>query len=192
MNSTAAFPTDELLDFSALEEGKNEPTTLRLNLRELVTSVFRGLETRATAKGLTLTCDITPESPEIVYVDPLRFRQLFLHLVGFCIRSCEKGDVELQCEQLADMPDRSYLHIAVRDSGPCLSLQQERRIQQAFAQPRTALQLTNEVDRSVAISSLLVHAMDGIMWVDVIPGTGNLFHAALWVQTRAADGNVRS
>ncbi|MCT2559853.1 PAS domain-containing sensor histidine kinase [Tsuneonella sp. YG55] len=66
-------------------------------------------------KGLVLRCEIDPDLPDLVECDPLRLRQVVLHLIGNAVRFTEKGWISVCAEPAWDDP--GTLAISVADTG---------------------------------------------------------------------------
>ncbi len=69
----------------------------------------------AQAKGLALRCAIDPGLPAMLECDPLRLRQVLLHLIGNAIRFTDAGWISICAEPAWDDP--CTLAVSVTDTG---------------------------------------------------------------------------
>src|SRR5690606_18467425 len=84
---------DDILDYSKLEANKLELEMVGLNLRELLDSVMRLMDTPAEAKGLRLSVHIDPTVRLAMRGDPVRLRQILTNLLSNAIKFTERGSV---------------------------------------------------------------------------------------------------
>jgi signal transduction histidine kinase len=87
---------NDILDFSKIEAGKLDLDPTDFALQDCVAEAVRGLALRASAKGLKLTCRISPDVPPAVVGDPVRLRQVLINLVGNAIKFTDHGEVVVE------------------------------------------------------------------------------------------------
>ena len=112
---------NDLLDLSKIHAGfftlQPEPT----DLETIVSQVFRSIGVRGSMKGLEVACEISPAPLPNVMLDPLRFRQVLLNLVGNAIKFTDKGGVvvsiSLDVEGKEKLDSKCSLRVSVRDTG---------------------------------------------------------------------------
>ncbi|MCB1774609.1 MAG: response regulator [Gammaproteobacteria bacterium] len=83
----------EVLDLSKIDAGKLELRSRPFALRESIVETCWALSSQAVDKGLELVCSVTPDVPQQVSGDELRFRQVLFNLVGNAIKFTEQGHV---------------------------------------------------------------------------------------------------
>src|SRR3954452_13274471 len=105
---------NDLLDLSQIEAGRLSMVQERFDLKESVSSVFRLLGVRADSKNLQLTFEVDPESPEYIYGDSVRFKQVLTNLVANAIKFTSSGGVQVK---LGLSEDGARLRCEVIDSG---------------------------------------------------------------------------
>ncbi|KAJ5175795.1 Two-component system protein A [Penicillium canariense] len=109
---------NDVLDYSKLSSGSFSLNADVLNVPSVVNAVIRNCQ--PTLKpGVVLESTITPDFPQNVKGDPLRFRQVLQNMVGNAVKFTEKGYIHVKTTYSVDPNDpRSYLvTIQVEDSG---------------------------------------------------------------------------
>jgi PAS domain S-box-containing protein len=168
---------DDILDFSKIEAGKLELDPASFRLHETVEETMRTLAFRAHEKGLELLCDIKPRVPDEVIGDSARIRQVIVNLVGNAIKFTERGQVELEVALETEHDDELRLHFTVCDTGIGIAPEKQRLIFEAFSQADgSTTRRFGGTGLGLTISSRLVEAMRGKIWVESQPGQGSRFH----------------
>ena len=109
---------NQILDFSKIEAGALELEELTVCPAQLVRHTVRSLEQLAQAKGVVLKVDNDPALPELVWMDPVRVRQVLTNLVGNAIKFTEDGSVTVQTKVLpCAKPDAVLMQLSVTDTG---------------------------------------------------------------------------
>jgi PAS domain S-box-containing protein len=109
---------NQILDFSKIEAGALELEELTVCPAQLVRHTVRSLEQLAQAKGVVLKVDNDPALPELVWMDPVRVRQVLTNLVGNAIKFTEDGSVTVQTKVLPSAETNAVLmQLSVTDTG---------------------------------------------------------------------------
>ena len=109
---------NQILDFSKIEAGALELEELTVCPAQLVRHTVRSLEQLAQAKGVMLKVDNDPALPELVWMDPVRVRQVLTNLVGNAIKFTEDGTVTVQTKVLpCAEPNAVLMQLSVTDTG---------------------------------------------------------------------------
>jgi two-component system sensor histidine kinase/response regulator len=168
---------NDILDFSKIEAGKFELDPMAFHLDESIEETMKALALRAHEKGLELLCDIKPEVPCCVIGDSARIRQVVVNLVGNAIKFTERGQVELEVALESRDADELRLHFIVRDTGLGVAPEKQKLIFEAFSQAdNSTTRRFGGTGLGLTISSRLVDAMKGKIWLDSEPGKGSNFH----------------
>jgi signal transduction histidine kinase len=133
-----------------------------------------------------------------VWADDLRLRQVLLNIVGNAVKyspplsplaiSAECVSAETLCERLSLAQQAipalsgSYVVIAVRDRGPGISQEDQRRLFTRFMRLDSALNSTQRgAGLGLYLCRQLIEAMGGVIWVESagIPGEGSTFFIAI-------------
>jgi signal transduction histidine kinase/CheY-like chemotaxis protein len=177
---------NDILDFSKIEAGRLELDPVSFDIRDLVEETVRALALRAHEKGLELTCDVLPEVPEFVVGDITRIRQVMVNLVGNAVKFTQQGEVDLEVTLQSQTAAELCLQFSVRDTGIGIPPDKQKMIFDAFSQADgSTTRKFGGTGLGLTISSRLVEAMGGKIWVESTPLKGSCFHftAALGVST---------
>ncbi len=168
---------NDILDFSKIEAGKFDLDPTCFQLHESIDETMKALALQAHEKDLELICDIKPEVPRCVVGDSARLRQIIVNLVGNAIKFTQHGEVELQVRQEAQEGDDLRLHLTVRDTGIGIPSEKQKIIFEAFSQADSSTtRKFGGTGLGLTISSRLIEAMGGKIWVESEPGKGSNFH----------------
>ena len=86
---------NDILDFSKIEAGRMDLERAPFDLRACIESVVDLIGPSATKKGLEVTYDIEPGTPETAVGDVSRIRQILLNLLNNAVKFTETGEIEL-------------------------------------------------------------------------------------------------
>ncbi len=168
---------NDILDFSKIEAGKLELESLDFNLREHLEDFIRSIALKAHEKGLELLCEFAPDVPENITGDPVRLRQITLNLVANAIKFTSQGEVRIAVTTATRDEREATLHFAVRDTGIGIPPEKKAAIFDAFTQAdASTTRKYGGTGLGLTISSRLVEAMGGRIWVESEPGKGSEFH----------------
>jgi two-component system sensor histidine kinase/response regulator len=171
---------NDILDFSKIEAGKLELESIPFDLRESLGETMKGLSFRAHQKGLELVYDIGPEVPETLLGDPGRIRQILINLVGNAIKFTDHGEIVVTVDDLAEGPNATRLHFAVRDTGVGVPAEKQERIFEAFSQADGSMtRKYGGTGLGLTICKLLAELMGGRIWMESQPGEGSTFHFSI-------------
>ncbi|MBP1086127.1 two-component system sensor histidine kinase EvgS [Pseudomonas sp. PvP100] len=125
----------DILDIARIESGRLSLNPERANLRRLVESVLRVFDGLAQQKDLELVLELDSRINADVLIDPLRFKQILSNLVSNAIKFTPMGRIKVVL-QAAESPDPQllHLHITVQDSGIGISVEDQQRLFEPFAQ----------------------------------------------------------
>jgi PAS domain S-box-containing protein len=172
---------NEILDFSKIEAGALELELLEVCPAQLIRHTARSLEQLAKAKDLELKVDTAADVPDLVWMDPVRMRQVLTNLMGNAIKFTEQGSVTVKTETLAGADSScAVLKISIIDTG--IGFDPART--DALFSPFT--QADGSVTRSyggtglgLAITRSLLQLMGGDITAHSQPGCGASFIATI-------------
>ena len=168
---------NDILDFSKIEAGRLELDPVCFNLRENMEETAHALAVRAHEKNLEVICQVPEEVPDFVVGDPVRVRQIIVNLLGNAIKFTARGEIKLMVRVESQSTDRLRLHFSVRDTGIGIPLAKQEVIFEAFSQgDGSTTRRYGGTGLGLTISSRLVEAMGGKIWVESDPGHGSCFH----------------
>ncbi len=168
---------NEILDFSKIEAGKLEirPVTFRPKVE--FSRMLEPLKVVAWKKGLDLTLDVAPETPEALLADPDRLRQMVGNLVGNAIKFTQVGRVDVTVRPMREERGRVTLRLSVSDTGIGIPPSMHERIFESFTQvDGSSTRQFGGTGLGLAITTRLVRMMGGQIWVDSEVGKGSTFH----------------
>jgi signal transduction histidine kinase/ActR/RegA family two-component response regulator len=168
---------DDILDFSKIEAGRLDVCPTPFSLRECVESATRTLAAAAQAKGLHLSCEVSPESPDAIVGDALRLRQVLLNLVGNAVKFTPAGSVRVKVATESS-PDRTLMaRFSVRDTGIGIPADKQKFIFDPFRQADgSTTRKYGGTGLGLTISARLVEILRGHLQVESEEGRGSTFH----------------
>ncbi len=175
---------NDILDLSKVEAGKLELEQVRFELRDNLQEWLRAMCPAAHQKGLELLCDIDPNVPQMIVVDPVRLRQVVYNLVGNAIKFTSFGEVVVSV-RLEEAPgDASFVHFQVSDTGTGISSSKLNKIFDAFVQADgSTTRKYGGTGLGLTISRRLVQLMGGKIWAESSEGAGSTFHFHIRLET---------
>jgi two-component system CheB/CheR fusion protein len=166
---------NDLLDSAKIESGRLELESAPFSLRHVLDQLSRVLSIRASEKGLTFSCRVPPDSPDVVVGDRMRLQQILLNLGGNAIKFTERGEVEVSLDAVVN-DGETTLQFTVRDTGIGIPPAGLVRLFQPFAQAdASTTRRFGGTGLGLSICKNLVEAMGGRIWVESEVGKGSKF-----------------
>lgn len=125
---------DDILDFSKVEAGKMTLDPEPFVLSNLVSDLETIMSANLRGKPLSLMFNVDPLIPEIVIGDASRINQVLINLGGNAIKFTANGAVHVSVTLKHLTSKEVELAFSVNDTGIGLSLEQQGRIFESFAQ----------------------------------------------------------
>jgi len=176
---------NDVLDLSKIEAGQ---LTLSLNdysIGDMVQGVYTAVEPLAASKKLKFTIEVPPGLPP-ARGDDRRLRQVLLNLVGNAIKFTDAGEVAVK----AAAADGGYT-IAVRDTGPGIAAEDQRKIFEEFQQAdNSQTKAKGGTGLGLAIAKRIVEMHGGRLWVESSPGQGATFSFTVPLQVEREAGRT--
>ncbi|NPV59791.1 MAG: PAS domain-containing protein [Actinobacteria bacterium] len=168
---------NDLLDVTRLEEGRLVGERWPAPVEGLIVNVVSEYEGRAEQAGLALRHAV-PEGLPPVSVDVWRIHQVLENLIGNAIKFTPPGgEIEVSA-RVAEDPD--WVEIAVRDNGPGIPLEQQRKLFTMFYQVETdSTRSAGGLGLGLVISKGIVEGHGGRIWVESEAGMGSSFKFTL-------------
>ena len=168
---------NDILDFSKIEAGKLQLESVDFGLRKLIERALKPFYLRAAEKGLTLRFDVDPGTTERLIGDPIRVLQIINNLIGNALKFTDEGEVLVRVFAEESSDQHVVLHFVVVDTGIGVAAEQLKTIFESFSQAdRSITRRFGGTGLGLTITSRLVNAMDGRIWVKSEPGKGSEFH----------------
>jgi signal transduction histidine kinase/CheY-like chemotaxis protein len=164
---------NDILDLSKIEAGHVGLTFESVRVETAFAEVVDTLRPLADKKSQTLSQHA--ENGLNVRADATRFKQVLMNLVGNAIKfSPESGDIELA----ACLID-GKVRVEVRDTGPGIPLEEQKRIFENFYRLRQSEKSTEGTGLGLAITQKLVELHGGELGLESQPGHGSRFYFSL-------------
>lgn len=158
---------DDILDVARIQQGRLSVEAVSLDPASLVVSVVDSMKPLAAEKGLSLS--YVPEQPPLfISVDPNRFRQVLINIIGNAIKYSRTGAIEIKTYQ-----KRKIFFIRVIDTGIGISAEDQKRLFSKFFRVKS-----EETERirgtglGLWITRQLVLLMEGDISIESIEGVG--------------------
>lgn len=167
---------NDILDFSKVESGQLLLETTSFTLDSVLKRVTDNLSLRCTEKGLELAIAVERDVPPELLGDPLRLAQVLLNFIGNAIKFTEHGRVTIEAAVQSRTDTEVILRLAVTDTGPGISEQQQRLLFQRFQQADASTSRRfGGTGLGLAISRKLAELMGGEVGVESRVGHGSSF-----------------
>jgi two-component system sensor histidine kinase/response regulator len=165
----------DVLDFSKIEAGKLHLEHVDFDLDRTVDEVVDLFAEPAACRGLRFECRIALDLPRHWRGDPGRLRQVLLNLVSNALKFTRSGTIAVEIGRPTD-GHPGAVEVAVTDTGPGMSSEQQARLFHAFAQADTSTtRQFGGTGLGLAICKSLVEAMGGAIGVNSSEGHGSTF-----------------
>jgi signal transduction histidine kinase/DNA-binding response OmpR family regulator len=176
----------DILDLSKIEAGRMDLICEDLLVAHIFGEVVSALRPLAEGKKQTLSADVVPILA--VHADPTRFKQIAMNLVGNAIKfTPEGGRIELLAQQM----DRK-VQVKVRDNGPGIAPEDQKRIFEAFYRLRQAGEGAEGTGLGLAITESLVKLHGGSLGLQSELGKGSCFYFSLPVSNTVWEPRTRA
>ncbi len=185
---------NDILDLSKIESGKLELETTEFELEDMMENIAHLMGFKAEEKGLELMFDIHPSVPRVLIGDPLRLSQVLINLANNAIKFTDQGgEVIISIGVDESHHEQVKLHFSVRDNGIGMTIKQQERLFQAFAQADLSTSRRyGGTGLGLSISKQLVSMMQGKIWIDSQPEQGSIFHFTVVMSQKHAQPSTPS
>ncbi|GAB6091183.1 ATP-binding protein [Spirochaeta dissipatitropha] len=165
---------NDILDFSRIEAGMMELSPIECDIVTICQNSMDLVSHSAQKKGIELVFNIDPEMPHSAYIDPVRFQQVLINLLGNAVKFTYSGTVELKISYNAGTEMYS---VAVKDTGIGISQTDQKRLFKAFSQADSSTtRKFGGTGLGLIISDVIVCKMGGKIQLDSSPGNGSVFY----------------
>ncbi|MDH3691425.1 MAG: response regulator [Gammaproteobacteria bacterium] len=196
---------NDVLDFSKIEAGKLDLDPQSMDLRACIESTLDLVAGSVDEKQLDLAYLIETDTPEGVFADSVRLRQILLNLLNNAVKFTEKGEIvlkvamadknELPKYEVVDPKEghsKVGLHFSISDTGIGIPENKIDLLFESFTQADTSTtRVYGGTGLGLAISKNLVEMMGGEIWVESKVGVGTTFHFNIFVPTAELQPKAR-
>lgn len=159
----------DILDVAKLQEGRMSFNKKTMDVSEVIASVTDAFMQPAKEKGLGLFYARTPLPP--ISVDPDRFRQVMINLVGNAIKYTPKGEV-----RVVAYAEKGFVRVRVSDTGMGMTAEEQEKLFQKFYRVKNKdTERITGTGLGLWITERIVRAMQGTITVESIKWKGTDF-----------------
>jgi len=170
---------EDILDMTVVEAGKLELKAAPLKPDRLVEDVCELLSSRAHDKGISISAYVSGNVPDLIEVDSGRLRQILINLIGNALKFTSDGGVHVSLHRVENTQDedgKMTLQFTVSDTGSGISLDDQHRIFDEFAQAdNESTRQHGGVGLGLAISKRIIEEMGGRIELQSRPCKGSVF-----------------
>jgi len=193
---------NDILDFSKIEADKLELENVEFSLSEAIERVADVESFVAGNKGLDIIIKVSPDIPDLLRGDPMRFSQVLINLISNAIKFTENGEIIVALELVSHQREKVTIKGIVSDTGVGIAEHALLTLFDSFTQADgSTTRRFGGTGLGLTISKRLVELMNGEIGVKSTEGRGSEFsftaeffvappNAALDSQIQALDGEI--
>ena len=184
-----------VLEISKIESGNLHIENARCSLTETLQEVRTRAMSRAGAKNITLTLDLSGMEHDIVYSDGAKIGHILSRIVSNGVKyTKENGQVSVFVrEERADCADCAMYHFIVQDNGIGIAEDMLARIFQPFEREKNTTQSgVHGTGLGLTIAKSIAEAMGGTVEVVSEVGKGSTFTVTLRLCLRDTQKGISS
>lgn len=170
---------NQILDFSRIEAGYLQLSPEDFSLRQTISEIVDLLGTRAREKHLELLVSIDQNTPDGLYGDVGRLRQVLVNLVGNALKFTEHGQIKIVVSMSnleADEDGAFIIQFQISDTGIGIPKEKQPIIFESFSQADDShARRYGGSGLGLAISQQLVHLLGGTLELQSEVGVGSCF-----------------
>jgi signal transduction histidine kinase/DNA-binding response OmpR family regulator/PAS domain-containing protein len=167
---------NDVLDLARIEAGKMELNFEEVHLAEMVTSVMSTAKGLVKEKRIQLLQRIPADMPT-VRGDTMRVRQVLLNLISNASKFTDEGSITVEAHVQRGPTGKNEALINVIDTGPGISIEDQKRLFQAFSQvDGSATRKSGGSGLGLSICANLVQLQGGRIGVHSAVNMGSTFY----------------
>ena len=171
---------NDLLDLSKIEAGKMELLPVSYHLSSVLNDLVNLIDFRCKEKSLELNIHVEEKTPEELFGDDVRIKQIVTNLLTNAVKYTKEGSVTLSVDFEEQQQDTIILRIEVKDTGIGIREEDREKLFESFRR------LDEEQNREIEgtglgmnITQRLIDMMDGKLEVESVYGEGSVFRVLL-------------
>ncbi|MGA1868606.1 MAG: response regulator [bacterium] len=153
---------NNIIDYKNIKLNTLKIEKMRFNLVTLLEEVFHQFTEELEEKKLELSCDISPEIPNLLLGDPERVRQVLQSVIKHVIKLSEKGTLIIGIKIASNgykKDDLCPLQFSLTYRGDSRHSYNRYKMFSAFSHE-------NESDLTISLIKALIKLMDGRIWIE--------------------------
>lgn len=181
---------DDILDLTKVEAGKLEIKIEAHAVSDLLLEVVQNFQPMVDAKGISLQTTIDPACLGKIHTDATRLNQILTNIIGNAIKFTDRGGIVISMHPAGDRHPGLW-SIAVQDSGPGISLQDQEKLFRTFSQVRThGMRCRTGSGLGLVLARNLARLLGGDVYLQSSrPGQGSTFVVLLDPEARTKEAN---
>ncbi len=164
---------ENVLDFSAIERGKQSYQMREGDLAEVVGRAIDAFRFRLEREGVDLSVEVAADLPPVRF-DEQAILLSIMNLLDNAVKYGDKTAVEVSVER-----GRRHVYVRVRDHGPGIPAGETRRVFERFYRVRRAGESTRGSGIGLSLVKRIVEAHGGKAWAENHEGGGALVSISL-------------
>ncbi|MHB8544008.1 MAG: ATP-binding protein [Leptospirales bacterium] len=166
----------KILDFSKLEAGRMNASSVSFDVGFLVTETVKILLPLASKKDLSLTLILDARIPELLRGDPFHIKQILTNLLGNAIKYTLQGEVRRNVSPVPSSSGKTVIRMTVSDTGIGISQKDQERIFDSFVQGDDSVTKSfGGTGLGLSITRQLVELLNGHLDMTSQEGKGSTF-----------------
>lgn len=167
---------NDVLDLSKLDAGKFMIESVPFSVPELMHSVQVMFSSKASAKGLRLSCSVDMSINYQLIGDPMRLTQILVNLLGNAVKFTEAGGIYINCLVEKEEDNKVQLCFTVKDTGIGIDEDKLAGVFERFSQADTDISRRyGGTGLGLAITRQLIELQGGHISVSSTKGKGTEF-----------------
>lgn len=174
---------NEILDYSRISSGKILLDEHEFNIDSLIREVISVMATLAEKKGLALEYSSRFVGAEYLRADSFRIKQILFNLLSNAVKFTHEGTISVNASTVV-YPQKTELHIVVRDTGEGIADKDQEKIFNDFEQSAQANSGRNfGSGLGLSIVKAICESMGGSVRVESRLGEGSVFSVSIPAKT---------
>lgn len=166
---------NDILDISKIEAGFVKITPIQVTFRLFLEELIDTLDVLALKKANVLSYEISDNVPDVLFLDPVRVRQIITNILGNSIKFTENGKINIRCSLLSKVNDVVDIEFVVTDTGYGIPENMLEKIFIPFIQVNQNNQAISGTGLGLSITKQLINSMNGDIRVISEVGKGTEF-----------------
>lgn len=168
---------NDILDSSKLEEGKMELIPTEYELASTINDLINMIAVKAQDKHLRLDVNVAEETPDFLYGDEIRLKQVILNILTNAVKYTEKGSVTMNIGFEKINEEYIFLKVQVKDTGIGIKEEDQKKLFARFERIEEDRNKSIEgTGLGMSIVKQLLALMETELEVESVYGEGSDFH----------------
>lgn len=179
-----SFLLEEVLDFSSIDSGNFKLRQETVALPEWLEEMSHKLSALCAHNATPFEAHLPPYLPASVRLDPYRVQQIVDNFITNAIKFSAKSPVFFEVQQGLWLNEQPSLRLIVRDQGPGIAPDDQKKIFAPFTQIDGSLgRKTGGVGLGLALCDAIAKAMGGTCGLESQLGVGSSFSLTIPIET---------